>query len=70
MSSKDNAEIFSSEIEYSFSNLIKLIDYSLSRELSIEDFNNLDSWVNKELLSKYEKDILNPILRKKKNSEE
>lgn len=40
--------------------------FSISKELNDSAFDNLDSWVNKELVPKYDKEILSKLLKEKK----
>ena len=36
----------------------------MTKQLTPQDFQNLDAWVTKQFIPQYEKDILNKILRK------
>ncbi|CDW89962.1 UNKNOWN [Stylonychia lemnae] len=44
-------------------------EFDLLKDLKEEDFVNLDSWVPKQLLGQYEKDILNKLLKSSKEEE-
>ena len=38
--------------------------FSMSKQLTPQDFQNLDAWVVKQLVPQYEKDVLNKIFKK------
>jgi hypothetical protein len=65
LSSLKNDEIFSSELGYVYLRCL-LVRFRMEKELKAGDFDNLDGWVKKEIMPKYEKEILNKLLRQNK----